>query len=167
MSLARNTYWIVGTLKIKVEMMNEYILKIIIFLLNLIYLQMTIILTKIDDCTFILWCLMIMNATSMWILKNTLTIVFQCVDNSSAWSQSKMHFTKPKFGHHFFHGIAFGNDEWKDTWTSTTTNGKKQTHMLATKVAKQISAKTSFIVWWHQGMSTIPKFPLQYPRLNI
>jgi hypothetical protein len=100
LSLARKTYWIVGTLKIKVEMMNEFILKIIIFLFNLIYLQMIIILTEIDD--FIFWCLMIMNATLMWILKNTLTIVFQCVDNSSAWSQSKMHFTKPRFGHHFF-----------------------------------------------------------------
>ncbi len=102
MSLARNTYWTVGTLKIKVEMMNEYILKTFFFLFNLIYLQMTIILTKFDDFVFILWCLMIMNAILMWILKNTLTIVFQCVDNSSAWSQSKMHFIKPRFGHHFF-----------------------------------------------------------------
>jgi hypothetical protein len=31
----------------------------------LIYLQMTIIFTKIDDFVFILWCLMIMNATLM------------------------------------------------------------------------------------------------------
>jgi hypothetical protein len=43
--------------------MNEYILKIIIILFDLIYLQMTIILTKIDDFIFILWCVMIMNAT--------------------------------------------------------------------------------------------------------
>jgi hypothetical protein len=45
--------------------MNEYILKIIIILFNLIYLQMIIILTEIDDFIFILWCLMIMNVTLM------------------------------------------------------------------------------------------------------
>jgi hypothetical protein len=26
----------------------------------------------------------------------------------------------------FFHGIAFGNDEWKETWTSTTTDGRNE-----------------------------------------
>jgi hypothetical protein len=26
----------------------------------------------------------------------------------------------------FFHGIAFGNEEWKETWTSTTTNGRNE-----------------------------------------
>jgi hypothetical protein len=26
----------------------------------------------------------------------------------------------------FFHGIAFGNDEWKETWTSTTTYGRNE-----------------------------------------
>ncbi|CAK9257907.1 unnamed protein product [Sphagnum jensenii] len=26
----------------------------------------------------------------------------------------------------FFHGIAFGNDEWKETWTSTTTNRRNE-----------------------------------------
>ncbi len=37
-----------------------------------------------------------------------------------------MHFNKPKFGHDFFHAIACGNDEWKETWTSTTTNRRKE-----------------------------------------
>jgi hypothetical protein len=45
-----------------------------------------------------------------------------------------MHYNKPKFGHHFSHGIAFGNDEWKETWTSTPTNKKTRAHMLARKV---------------------------------
>jgi hypothetical protein len=26
----------------------------------------------------------------------------------------------------FFHGIAFGNGEWKETWTSTTTNERNE-----------------------------------------
>ncbi|CAK9196125.1 unnamed protein product [Sphagnum troendelagicum] len=26
----------------------------------------------------------------------------------------------------FFHGIAFGNDEWKETWTSTTNDGRNE-----------------------------------------
>jgi hypothetical protein len=26
----------------------------------------------------------------------------------------------------FFHGIAFGNDEWKETWTSTTIDGRNE-----------------------------------------
>jgi hypothetical protein len=139
MSLARNTYWIVGTLKIKVEMMNEYILKLIIFLFNLIYLQMIVNLTKIDDFVFILWCLMIMNATLMWTLKNTLTIVFQCVDNSSAWSQSKMHFTKPRFGHHFF--------SWHCIWEWRVEGDMDINHHLWKKRVRMLARKV--VTWGH------------------
>jgi hypothetical protein len=34
----------------------------------------------------------------------------------------------------FSDGIAFGNDEWKEKWTSTPTNKKTIAYMLARKV---------------------------------
>jgi hypothetical protein len=34
--------------------------------------------------------------------------------------------TNPNLVIIFFHGIAFGNDEWNETWTSTPTNKKQK-----------------------------------------
>ncbi len=39
--------------------------------------------------------------------------------------------------------------------------------LLVFIIMLQILAKTSFTVWWDQGMLIVPKFPLQYPWLNI
>jgi hypothetical protein len=38
-----------------------------------------------------------------------------------------LHFKEPKFDHHFFHGIVFGEkEEWKETWTTRLTSDRKK-----------------------------------------